>query len=207
LGFITRSNPVSLTRQNKIILASQSPRRKKILQFLSVSFRVVKPHGVDESPLAGESAPELVKRLSLYKALAVAKRYSRFPIIAADTVVVKKNKIYGKPKDAREAFKMIQSLQGTRHEVWTGTALIWGKHGIRESHSQKTTVFFRRLELGEIKKYVQTKEAYDKAGAYDIQATASNWIKKWEGDYFNVMGLPTQWVIQQMVKINRLKKF
>jgi septum formation protein len=207
LAFITRNKPVVPARQNRLILASQSPRRKKILQFLSIPFRVVKPRGVDESPFLGERAPELVKRLSLNKALAVAKRYPYFPILAADTVVSQNGKIYGKPKDALEALKMIQSLQGTMHEVWTGTALIWEKYGIRESHSQKTTVFFRRMEFREIKEYVQTKEPYDKAGAYDIQATASHWIKKWEGDYFNVMGLPIQWVVQQMAKINRLEKF
>ncbi len=198
---------MSLTWQNKLILASQSPRRRKILEFLSIPFRVIKPQGVDESALPGERATVLVKRLAFSKALAVSKRFPHSPILAADTLVVQKNKIYGKPKDRREAFKMIRSLQGTKHEVWTGTALVWAKYGVQKKHSQKTTVIFNKLSFEEIEKYVQTAEPYDKAGAYDIQASAANWIKKWEGDYFNVMGLPVQWVIQQLQEISRLEKF
>lgn len=195
------------SRRRILILASQSPRRKKILEFLSIPFRVVKPQGVNESPFPGESASQLVKRLALSKALAVSKRHPHLPVLAADTVVVQKNKIYGKPKDPEEAFNMISSLQGTKHEVWTGTALVWKKQGIVERHSGKTTMVFKTLSPAFIQKYVETKEPYDKAGAYDIQGSASNWIKKWEGDYFNVMGLPIQWVVQQTGKISRLEKF
>src|SRR5665213_554333 len=177
------------SRHTTLILASQSPRRKKILEFLSIPFRVVKPQGVDETPFSAESAPELVKRLALNKANAVSKRYPHFPVLAADTVVVQRNKIYGKPKDRQEAFQMVTSLQGTKHEVWTGTALVWKKRGIVENHSEKTTMVFKTLSPEFIKKYVETREPYDKAGAYDIQGKAADWIKKWEGDYFNVMGL------------------
>jgi septum formation protein len=194
-------------RRTTLILASQSPRRKKILEFLSIPFRVVKPQGVDETPFPGESAHRLVKRLALSKALAVSKRYPHLPVLAADTVVVQKNKIYGKPKDYQEAFRMIAALQGGKHEVWTGTALVWKKQGIVENHSEKTTMVFKTLSQAFIRKYVETKEPYDKAGAYDIQGSAFSWIKKWEGDYFNVMGLPIQWVVQQTGKINRSEKF
>jgi septum formation protein len=191
----------------KILLASQSPRRKKILEFLSIPFRVVKPRGVDETALLGEKAPLLVKRLALTKAHAVSKLFPHFPVLAADTVVVKRNTIYGKPKNFNEALKMLMSLQGTKHEVWTAAALIWGTRRIEKSHSEKTTVFFKRLSRNQIVNYLKTKEPYDKAGAYDIQGTAANWIEKWEGDYFNVMGLPIQWVVQQSEMINRLRKF
>ncbi len=187
-----------------LILASQSPRRKKILEFLSIPFKVVKPKGVDESAFLGEKASQLVKRLALSKALSVSKRYPHLPVFAADTVVVQKDKIYGKPKNRHEAFKMMMSLQGKKHEVWTGTALVWNKHRMIKSHTEKTTIFFKKLSPLEIKKYIKTKEPYDKAGSYDIQGSASNWIRKWEGDYFNVMGLPIQWVVQQAGMISRL---
>lgn len=190
-----------------LVLASQSPRRKKILEFLSVPFRVVKPRGVDETALPGEKAPFLVKRLALAKARAVSKLYPYLPVLAADTVVVKKNRIYGKPKNFNEALKMLTSLQGTKHEVWTAVALMWGARKIERSHLEKTTVIFKRLSQEQIISYLKTKEPYDKAGAYDIQGTAASWIKKWEGDYFNVMGLPIQWVVQQSEMINRLRKF
>ncbi len=207
MGFIIQNNPMASSRNTQLILASQSPRRKKILEFLSIPFRVVKPQGVDETPFSGESAPQLVKRLAQSKALAVSKRYPHLPVLAADTVVIQKNKIYGKPKNRLEAFQMIASLQGKKHEVWTGTALVWKQRGIVENYSEKTTMVFKTLSPAFIKKYVETKEPYDKAGAYDIQGSASNWIKKWEGDYFNVMGLPIQWVVQQTGKISRLEKF
>jgi septum formation protein len=207
LAFITRNKSVASSKPVILILASQSPRRKKILTFLDIPFRVVKPKGVDETPFFGEPAPKLVKRLAFNKALAVSRQYPHFPVLAADTVVVKNGQIYGKPKDPREAFQMISSLQGTKHEVWTGTALVWKKQGIAENHAEKTTMVFKTLSSELIKKYVETKEPYDKAGAYDIQGSAAHWIKKWEGDYFNVMGLPIQWVVQQTGSISRLKKF
>ncbi|HXL73743.1 MAG TPA: nucleoside triphosphate pyrophosphatase, partial [bacterium] len=149
----------------------------------------------------------LVKRLALKKALAVSKQYPHLPVLAADTVVVQKGKIYGKPKDPREAFQMMASLQGRKHEVWTGTALVWKKQGIVEKHVEKTTMVFKKLNKVSIEEYIETKEPYDKAGAYDIQGKAAHWIKKWEGDYFNVMGLPVQWVVQQIRRISRLEKF
>ncbi len=189
-----------------LILASQSPRRKKILQFLSVPFRVVKPKGVDETPFSREKAQQLVERLALSKAQAVSKLYPQLPILAADTVVVQGGRIYGKPQNKAEAFETIMSLQGTKHEVWTGAALVWQKQKIQLSYREKTTVFFRQLSKNEIVRYLNSKEPYDKAGAYDIQGTAAGWIKKWEGDYFNVMGLPIQWVVQQIELINCLKK-
>jgi len=161
---------------------------------------------VDETAFPREKAQQLVERLALSKAQAVSKLYPQFPVLAADTVVVRGNRIYGKPRNKAEALKTIMSLQGTKHEVWTGAALVWQKHKIQLSHREKTAVFFRKLGKDEVAGYLNSKEPYDKAGAYDIQGTAAGWIKKWEGDYFNVMGLPIQWVVQQMELINCLRK-
>src|ERR1700679_3143045 len=128
---------MTIKKRSTLVLASQSPRRKKILEFLSIPFRVVKPRGVDETALSGEKAPLLVKRLAVAKARAISKLYPHLPVLAADTVVVKKNRIYGKPKSFNEALKMLMSLQGTKHEVWTAAALIWEVHRIEMSHSEK----------------------------------------------------------------------
>jgi septum formation protein len=156
--------------------------------------------------MPGEKARKMVKRLALAKARAVSKDYSELPVLAADTVVVQKNKIFGKPKNSNEASRMLRSLQGTRHEVWTAVALCWNDRGVEVSHTEKTTMFFRRISPAEMKNYLKTAEPYDKAGAYDIQGTAANWVQKWEGDYFNVMGLPVQWVVRQVTAISRLKR-
>ncbi len=185
-------------RKTLILLASQSPRRRKILSFLSVPFKVIQPIGVDETPLPGEIPRRLVQRLALLKASSVALKHPNVPVLAADTIVVKNKKIYGKPRDSREARTMLLSLQGSWHEVYTGVALVWRKKRVSLSHMEVTRVFFKRLSLQEREDYLASEEPYDKAGGYDIQGTASGWIKKWEGDYFNVMGLPIQWVVQKL---------
>ena len=182
-----------------LLLASRSPRRCQILSFLSIPFKVVEPIGVDETPMRGESARQLVRRLALLKARSVSKLYPRHTILAADTVVVHNGKIYGKPKDLKEAKTMLVSLLDRGHEVYTGVALITGK---KESvHVELTKVFFGRPKSKELEAYLNSTEPYDKAGAYAIQGTAGRWIKKWEGDYFNVMGLPIQWVLLRLSKL------
>jgi septum formation protein len=184
---------------SSLLLASQSPRRRQILSLLSIPFKVVEPKGVDETPLRGESAHQLVSRLALLKARSISKLHPRHTILAADTVVVRNNRIYGKPKDRKEAKAMLDSLLGRVHAVYTGVALITGK---KESvHVELTKVFFGRPKKQELVAYLNSSEPYDKAGGYAIQGTAGGWIKKWEGDYFNVMGLPIQWVLHQLSKL------
>ncbi len=181
-----------------ILLASQSPRRKKILKFVGIPFKVIKPTGVIEEIKKNEKPIELVRRLAISKALYVSKKNKKYWVIAADTVVVFENKIFGKPKNFNEAFKMLASLQGKPHEVWTGTAWV-GQGGKRvKFHAEKTKIFFKTVSKKDLSFYLKSKEPYDKAGGYDIQGTARNWIGKWEGDYFNVMGLPIRWVSQQI---------
>jgi septum formation protein len=187
-----------------VLLASQSPRRKKILSFLSVPFEVVKPQGVDETPFKNESERQLVRRLALLKAESISRLRPNMPVLAADTIVFKNGHVFGKPQNSVEAKEMLMALSGKKHEVWTGTALVWKKQKISISSIEVTKVYFRKLKKAEIDVYLNTQEPYDKAGAYDIQGTASGWIKKWEGDYFNVMGLPIQWVVRQ---ISLIKSF
>lgn len=188
-------------RRPQFLLASQSPRRRKILSLLSIPFKAVKPIGVDETPGMGESPRHLVERLALLKASTIALKHPRSLVLGADTVVVKNKKIYGKPKDRREARAMLLSLEGSGHAVYTGVALVWKLKRVALSHVEVTRVSFRRLSSKEREAYLATAEPYDKAGGYAIQGTAFRWIKKWEGDYFNVMGLPIQWIVQQLSRL------
>lgn len=181
-----------------LLLASTSPRRKAILRFAGISFRAVSPRGVVEKQRRGEDPKSFVRRLAMEKALAVSKLHPRACVLGADTAVVLKGKIYGKPKGPREALKILMALQGKAHEVWTGVALVHSAGRAVQCRAEKTRVFFKPLRAEELRGYLKSSEPYDKAGGYAIQGTARAWIRKWEGDYFNVMGLPVQWVVRTL---------
>lgn len=172
-----------------IILASQSPRRRELLQQMGLrGFRVLAPD-VDET--ADERIPpsQLVQELSLRKARAVARQVGEDDIIiAADTVVALEGAVLGKPRDEGEAFAMLSALSGNRHRVYTGVTVLWGERVLTACES--TAVTFRELESEEISHYIATGEPMDKAGAYGIQGLGALLVSGMEGDYFNVMGLP-----------------
>ncbi len=129
--------------------------------------------------------------------MAVAGKFPESWVLGADTVVACQGRIFGKPENRTQAQTILKRLSGKAHTVWTGVALVGrGGREIRR-HVEKTKVFFRKLRAVELKSYLGTSEPYDKAGAYAIQGTARAWIEKWEGDYFNVMGLPLSWVVEQ----------
>lgn len=173
----------------RLILASGSPRRKKILSFLGLSFRAVRPRGVVEKGKSGESPQKLVRRLALAKASSLRRLYPQAWILGADTLVVQGDRVYGKPRDIKEAARTLSRLSGKSHQVFTGLA-VWGSNGKVWTGVGKSRIHFRQLTRAELKRYVSTEEPYDKAGGYDIRGTAGSWIRKLEGDYFNVMGLP-----------------
>ena len=172
-----------------IILASQSPRRRELLERMGLtSFRVVSPD-VDEN--LGEELPpaELVSRLSRRKAQAVAQQVKQDAlIVAADTVVALEGTILGKPADELSAFRMLTTLSGARHQVYTGLTVLRGEEICTEY--EVTDVTFRELSEGEIEDYIRTGEPMDKAGAYGIQGYGALFIEGIQGDYYNVMGLP-----------------
>lgn len=173
----------------EIILASQSPRRRELLERMGLSgFRTISPD-IDED-LGGELAPsELVSRLSALKARAVGERAGADAlIIAADTVVAVDGAVLGKPADELEAFKMLSTLSGGRHQVYTGVTVLRGSE--QETCCEVTDVSFRELSEGEIEDYIRTGEPMDKAGAYGIQGYGALFIEGIRGDYYNVMGLP-----------------
>lgn len=189
----------------RLILASQSPRRRQILQFAGIPFKVIQPTGVEEKRRAGESPAGMARRLAVQKASFIARKFPNDWVLGADTVVESKGRSFGKPADPSQARKMIQELQGKTHRVWTGVALV-GEGGHRVlSHVENTKVVFRKLSKEEVAAYVRTKEPYDKAGAYAIQGAARTWIRRWEGDYFNVMGLPLGWLIETTNKVMNSK--
>ena len=171
-----------------IVLASQSPRRARLLEQLGLRFEVL-PAAVDESYRGGEDAAEHVERLAREKAGAVASQRPDALVIGSDTVVVLAETVLGKPKNAREAADMLMRLQGRIHRVETAVAVAApGRHLV--SSVETVRVRFRPFERDIAEAYVATGEPLDKAGAYGIQGYGAALVEGIEGDYFAVMGLP-----------------
>ncbi|MET0752553.1 MAG: Maf family protein [Pyrinomonadaceae bacterium] len=183
----------------KLILASGSPRRAEILNFVGWEFEK-RVADVDETEFSGEKPDAYVQRLAREKAEAVAAHYENALVLGADTIVVIENQIIGKPKDLDDARRMLRILSGKRHEVFTGVALVEknSRFKIQDSRLvvglQKTSVKFAELSDEEIEFLVEKGEPLDKAGAYAVQAQAALFIEKIEGDYWNVVGLPVNLV-------------
>jgi septum formation protein len=172
----------------QLVLASSSPRRSELLQQMRVTFKVL-PVDIDESRLQEESPRTYVERLALEKARAGWERSDKTrPVLGSDTVVVIQDDILGKPKDRAQAIEMLNRLSGNTHQVVTAVALVDAeKSGIRLSES---LVSFIPLTEQEIERYWQTGEPVDKAGAYAIQGLAAAFIRRIEGSFSGVMGLP-----------------
>ncbi len=170
-----------------LVLASASPRRVALLRQAGAEFAVVDP-GPDR-PWPGAAEPRHgVRALALDKARRVAARRRGAVVIGADTVVVLRGARLGKPEDAEEAAAMLERLHGRTHEVWTGIALVRGSD--QRTAAECTRVSMSRLTPEEIAAYVKTGEPLDKAGAYGIQGLAAQFVRRIEGDYCNVVGLP-----------------
>ncbi|MFZ3122580.1 MAG: Maf family protein [Thermodesulfovibrionales bacterium] len=173
----------------KIVLASASPRRKEILALTGLRFSV-EPSDYEETLDNAIKPHNLAKRLSLKKARAVAGKYRDALIIAADTFIVFKGKLSGKPHTSKEARKMLTMLNGKSHSVITGYTVLDTRTGKKITRSVETKVWLKKMTAHEIDAYVATKEPLDKAGAYAIQGRGAVIVKKIEGDYLNVVGLP-----------------
>lgn len=177
----------------KFILASQSPRRKEILAGLGVQFEVITSEA--HETCTEKDPHKFVKILSERKGEAVRKRLlaegrdlTDTVIIASDTVVYADGEIFGKPKDAVDAKRMLLTYSGKEHEVISGIYLCKGS--VSGTAHESTFVAFDKLTDRQIDRYIETVKPYDKAGAYAIQGSASEWISGIRGDYFNVVGLP-----------------
>ena len=183
----------------EIILASTSPRRRELLKLLGVQFfATASPFAEDMSlPL---SPTELVKHLAQGKARAVADTYRKELVIGADTIVVLGKKILGKPHTPAAAKKMLMALSGKAHSVITGYCIIDCASGSKVVKAVETKLYFKKLSTAEIDNYVATGEPLDKAGAYAIQGLGAVFVKKIEGDFFSVVGLPLFSLVEDLKK-------
>jgi len=177
------------TNNAAIILASNSPRRKELLNQIGIVF-TTDPADVDESIRIGEFPKDYVIRVALDKARTAAARSERGIVIAADTIVVLAGDVLGKPADSGDAMRMLAMLSNRKHEVLTGVTVLDAISGKSLSCTALTGVWFRDLSRDEITAYVTTGEPFDKAGAYGIQGKGALLVDKIEGCYFNVVGLP-----------------
>jgi septum formation protein len=177
----------------KLILASASPRRAEVLRDSGVGFEIFATH-VEEAAHPGESARTMVSRLAEAKSRAAAEQIDGVRggciVIGADTAVELDGEIFGKPRDAAHAGKMLAALAGRTHRVLTGIFLIRLPDGATREAVEATSVTFAPVTRAEIDAYVAGGEPMDKAGAYGIQGVAGRYISKIEGCYFNVVGLP-----------------
>lgn len=186
----------------RIILASQSPRRRELLTQIGLKFEVI-PSTVEEV-ITSTNSVEVVQELAQQKARDVAEVAGRemakdsLLVIGADTIVVYEGKILGKPGDKEDAVRMLTMLQGKEHSVYTGVALLSGEQEI--VFAEETRVQMCPMTPEEILWYVNTGEPMDKAGAYGIQGLCARFIRQIQGDYYNVVGLPVGRIYQELKK-------
>lgn len=175
-----------MTAPLRVILASQSPRRRELLRLVGIAHEV-RPADIDESYRDGETPHEHAARLAREKAAVIAAGDPDAVVIGSDTIVVIDGQVLGKPADAAHARRMLRQLSGRSHEVITGVAAAW--RGQMVSDIEIVGVTFRPLTDEEIAAYIATGEPMDKAGAYGIQGYGATIVERVDGDYFAVMGL------------------
>jgi septum formation protein len=188
-----------MPEKRKIILASASPRRKGILELTGLKFSI-DAGDYEEDMSLGLKPHHLAKFLSSEKALAIAVKHTNALVIAADTFIVFKDSLMGKPHTREEARRMLTLLSGKAHSVITGFTILDTNTKKKLSRSVETRVYFRKMTAQEIEAYIKTGEPLDKAGAYAIQGIGAIIVKKIEGDYFNVMGLPLSSLTEALKK-------
>ena len=205
----------SISKDFKIILASASPRRKQLLELAGFEFEIWPS---DKEEVITKKIPEeICVELSKQKAIDVASSIRTYNdlhkdlttetdilVIGADTIVVKDGSILGKPKDEDDAFSMLKILSGNTHSVFTGVTFVFsGRDGRVGEYSfyEETKVSFYPLDDEDIKSYVASGDAMDKAGSYGIQTGAATFVRSIEGDYYNVVGLPIARVIHELKRL------
>jgi septum formation protein len=175
--------------RSPVVLASASPRRVALLRQVGLEFVVADP-GPDRA-WPGRAEPRHgVRAVALEKARRIASLRAGAVVIGADTIVLARGFRMGKPDSAAQAVEMLRRLQGRTHEVWTGIAVVRG--GEARTASECTRVQFARMTAQDIQGYVDSGEPLDKAGSYGIQGRGAMFVRRIEGDYFNVVGLPLQ---------------
>jgi len=188
---------------NAIILASESTRRVDILRTLGIPFSIIPPD-VDETRRLEETPREYVLRISHEKARKVGRHFPEKWVIGADTIVVYKNRILGKPVNENEAFKTLQLVKGMWHKVITGFCVLNVDREITYHDAVETRVFMKDLVDGEIMNYIRTSEPLDKAGSYAVQGKGGYMAKEIKGSYSNVVGLPICEVAEVLLSLGIL---
>ncbi|MBR4305839.1 MAG: septum formation inhibitor Maf [Ruminiclostridium sp.] len=182
-----------------LILASKSPRRIELLKLGGFNYEII-PALSEEKADASLTPSQIAVNLACQKAREVSANYKNDTVIGADTIVVCDGEIMGKPIDKDDAFRMLSKLSGNIHSVITGVCI---KKGDKESYFyEETKVQFYPLSQEEINDYIATGEPMDKAGAYGIQEKGSLLVKKIDGDYFNVVGLPLSRFVREYMAFN-----
>ena len=172
-----------------LILASKSPRRKKLLKQIGLTFKVI-PSEVDENFDIELSPSEFVSHYAKKKADSIAKKYPGYYVIGADTIVVYNEQILGKPNSKTESYEMLSLLSGKIHKVYTGVSIQHDDHNINKTFYDVTDVSLNTLSDEDIYYYIETYNPYDKAGSYGIQDFFSVHVNKINGCFYNVMGFP-----------------
>jgi septum formation protein len=188
---------------DSIVLASESTRRVDILRTLGISFSIIPPD-IDETKQQEETPQEFVARISYEKADKVGKHFPDKWVIAADTIVVLKGKVLGKPKSERDAFNMLRTLRGKWHKVITGYCVLNLLKNIVYRDIVETKVFVRHMTDEEITRYIKTSEPMGKAGSYAVQGKGGYMVKEIKGSYTNVVGLPICEIAEALLSLGVL---
>ncbi|WP_175991573.1 nucleoside triphosphate pyrophosphatase [Bacillus sp. Marseille-Q1617] len=187
---------------SNLILASQSPRRKQLLQQLQLSFTTISSN-VDETVASHLKPHEVVTELALRKAKEISAMHPDSYVLGSDTVVAHGDSSLGKPQSEEEAREMLSMLSGKTHSVYTGVAILKGEK--QTLFYEKTDVTFWELTPGEIDDYIASEEPFDKAGGYGIQGLGAKLVKEITGDYFSVVGLPISKVYRALREMGCLQ--
>ena len=187
----------------KVILASQSARRKELLKYLFEDFEII-PSGADETPPAGIEAENIPEILAVRKVTDVAKSRPDCLVIGSDTVVILDGNIFGKPHSIEDAQEMLRALSGRTHTVVSGVCMCY--KGKTMSFSQHTDVTFYPLSDEEILRYIADSSPLDKAGSYGIQDRGGLFVKALSGDHYNVIGFPIARLKIELERFERMLK-
>ena len=191
-----------MSSRPRVILASQSPRRRELLTLIGMPHEV-RPANIDETFRAGETPSSHAERLAREKVQAIAEPGA--VVVGSDTIVVVDGDVLGKPADEVDAARMLGRLSDRSHVVMTAVAVSW--NGRIESSVEEVGVTFHRLSEAAIREYIATGEPMDKAGAYGIQGFGATIVKRVDGDYFAVMGLPLQRLVRTMERMGLTYRF
>ena len=189
----------------KLVFASNSPRRKELLSKFDLDIAYCQ-HQFDEKSIKKDMDPKYYcKLIAQGKSKSILSNYEKTPILSADTIVLIKNRILEKPIDYDEAFNMLSMLSGDTHQVITAVNILYLEGSLNFTFIEETSVTFNKLDSNDISYYIRRHSPYDKAGGYGIQGFSSIFVKKIDGCYFNVVGLPLSSLFYHLKKFNLIE--